>query len=398
MSALTCFVALALAPFAAMFFSEPRLIPVMQVLSLAFLINCFTVIPTATLERNLAFRGRSFVELGSGLTGNLITLWLAYHGAGVWSLIWGNLATAFFRALGLNIISPFRHWPDFRVSRAYHLITFGAQVALNKVLWFVYSQADIFIAGKLLGKSALGNYSVAMHLASLPVQRVSAIINQVAFPAFSRASSDVGSVGRYLLMSVRSISFFAFPITWGLASIAPEIVRVLLGPSWEDAIAPLDPVVADHAASDHEPGHPRRAAGRRQAGCEPAQHVLVACCVMPVAFLIGCQYGLLGVVAGLGYLLSLSSCWAISFGRCRCWKRALSAYLGAMARSALIAAAMYGAVTLGRSTIALPPLPAMIALIADRRGHLQRSLPAFQPQGLPGGAVVAAKVGAGTAP
>ena len=42
----------------------------------------------------------------------------------------------------------------------------------------------------------------------------------------------------------------------------------------------------------------------------------------------------------------------------------LPAYLGAMARSALIAAAMFGAVTLGRSRIVLPPLPAMIALIA----------------------------------
>ena len=361
-SALTCFVALALAPLAAMFFSEPRLVLVMQVLSLAFLINCFAVIPTATLERNMAFRGRSFVELGSGLSGNLLTLWLAYRGAGVWSLIWGNLATALVRAVGLNIISPFRHWPDFRVSRAYHLITFGAQVALNKVLWFVYSQADIFIAGKLLGKSALGNYAVAMHLASLPVQRVSAIINQVAFPAFSRASGDAGNVGRYLLMSVRSIAFFAFPITWGLASIAPEIVRVLLGPAWEDAIVPLtllslimplrimSPVI--HGAL--------QGVGRPDVSL---RNTFLACCVMPVAFLIGCQYGLLG----------LSLAWVICFPvvvlanlirSLPLLETRLSAYLGAMARSALIAAAMYGAVTLGRSTIALPPLPAMIALIA----------------------------------
>jgi teichuronic acid exporter len=184
----------------------------------------------------------------------------------------------------------------------------------------------------------------------------------VAFPAFSRASGDAGSVGRYLLLSARSIAFFAFPITWGLASIAPEIVRVLLGPAWEDAIVPLtllslimplrimSPVI--HGAL--------QGVGRPDVSL---RNTFLACCVMPVAFLIGCQYGLLG----------LSLAWVIAFPvvvlanlirSLPLLATRLTAYLGAMARSALIAAAMFGAVTLGRATIALPQLPTMIALIA----------------------------------
>jgi len=359
--ALTCFVAVALAPVAATFFSEPRLIPVMQVLSFGFLINCFTVIPTATLERNLVFRGRSFIDLGSGLIGNILTLGLAYNGAGVWSLIWGNLATALLRALGLNFISPFKHWPDFRIARAYRMISFGAMVALNRVLWFVYSQADVFVAGKVLGKAPLGFYSVAMHLASIPAQRVSSVINQVAFPAFARARHDVGSVGRNLLLSVRSISFFAFPVSWGLASVAPEVVRVLLGPTWLEATTPLILLSLIMPLRILSPvTH-----GALQAVGKPGISVrnnLFACIVMPIAFLVGCQYGLLGL--SLAWVLAFPLVVLTNLFRSLHWlETKLRSYLFAMLRPAAIGAAMFGVVTLGRSLIALPQLPELIALI-----------------------------------
>jgi teichuronic acid exporter len=360
--ALALLVAFALAPLAALFFSEPRLIPVMQVLGLAFLINCFAVIPTASLERNLVFRGRSVVELGAGLTGNLLTLALALHGAGVWSLVWGNLATALCRTLGMNIISPFAHWPDFHISRAFRLISFGAKVALNRVLWFVYTQADVFVAGKVLGKAPLGYYSVAMHLASMPAQRVSAIINQVAFPAFSRAAQEAGSVGRYLLLAVRSISFIAFPVTWGLASVAPEIVRVLLGAAWTDATTPLallSLVMPLRILSPVTHGA-LQAIGRPEVS---VNNNILACCVMPIAFLVGAQYGLLGL--SLAWVLCFPLVVLANLARSLpLLETRLPAYLSALVRPAAISAAMIGAVTLGRSLISLPQLPLMLVLIS----------------------------------
>ena len=358
---LTCLVAFVLAPFAATFFSEPRLTQIMQVLGLQFLLYAFAVIPTARLERNLAFRGRSVVEFVAGLVGNAITVVFAYYGHGVWSLIWGNLGMALCRTLGLNIISPFKHLPDFHLSRAYHLISFGAQVALNKILWFIYSQADIFIAGKILGKSPLGLYSVSMHLASMPAQRVSGIINQVAFPAFSRAKHDVGSVSYYLLLSVRSISFCAFPIFWGMASVSPEIVRVLLGPAWEEAITPLallslimplrilSPVIHGALQGVGKPGVSLR-------------NTIFACFVMPLAFLFGCQFGLLGL--SLAWVLAFPLVVLDNLIRSLPWlETPLSSYVLAMAKPFGIAVVMYAVVTLGRAVLDMPQIPELIILI-----------------------------------
>ena len=82
-------------------------------------------------------------------------------------------------------------------------------------------------------------YSVAMQLASLPVQRVTAIVSQVAFPVFARIQDDPALAGQHLIKGVRLLSFLAFPMLWGISSIASEIVTVLLGAKWESAIVPL---------------------------------------------------------------------------------------------------------------------------------------------------------------
>src|SRR4030095_11317112 len=108
-----------------------------------------------------------------------------------------------------------------------------------QVLWFIYTQIDVVIAGRWLGKELVGFYTVAMHVASLPNQRIAAIINQVAFPAFASIQHDVKAVGRHLLLGVRVLSFIAFPVLWGISSVAPEIVTVVLGAKWNPATLPL---------------------------------------------------------------------------------------------------------------------------------------------------------------
>src|SRR5262245_33331658 len=234
--ALCLVTAFVLAPLTATYFDEPRLTRVMQILGLQFLPNALTVIPIALLERELQFRGRSLVDLASAVGAGVITLVLAYRGFGVWALVWGNLAQVILRAGGLNAIRPFLHLPSLRFSSGGRLFRFGRDVVFARLLWFCYSQADSFIAGKVLGTHSLRLYSVSMHLASLPVQRASAIVNQVAFAAFARANRQVGRVDFHALKSVRALSFFAFPTLWGMSSVAPELIDVLLGPSWAPAI------------------------------------------------------------------------------------------------------------------------------------------------------------------
>jgi len=234
-----CGLMLVAAPGIALFYDEPRLTLVVRVISTQFLINAIGLVPDAMLRRSLEFKRLSILEMATAVLGNVVTLGLAILDQGVWALVLGGVVAGLVRAAALHVARPVRLWPSFGFGHARRLVSFGATLTLSRVLSFVFSQADILIGGKVLGKDALGSYSVAMHLATLPMQRVSSVINEIAFSAFAKIQGDRDAITSNLRLAVRLIALTAFPALWGLALIAPELVRLVMGPRWQDVILPL---------------------------------------------------------------------------------------------------------------------------------------------------------------
>ncbi len=282
------------APLMARFFDDPALTLLIRVLALQFVIAPFGLVPEVLLQRGLNFRARSLLDLTQAVATSVATLALAWGGHGVWSLVIGTLVGAVWRTVSVNCVAPFPHLPKFSVDGMRSLLTFGGKVSASRFLWFVFSQADTVIIGRTLGNEILGVYAVALHLASLPVQRVSSILNQVAFPALARYQNDRAAIGRQLLRAFELVSLVAFPVLWGLASTASDIVLVFLGQHWEGAILPLRvlalimpfrTVVQFLPAVTDAVGRPGVA----------LQNGIVACTLMPLAFYFGTHWGIFGV-------------------------------------------------------------------------------------------------------
>lgn len=236
--ALAAVLALA-APLIGAFFSEPRVVPVIRVLSLQFVIGAFDVIPNVQLQRRMEFRKRSLMDLTGAIIASVTTLVLAFAGAGVWALVVGSIAGQIWTTIVINCLAPFLHWPELSVKGMRSLLTFGGHLTLAGLFGTFVSQIDVIICAKVLGNEILGFYSVGIQLASLPSQKIAGLVNQVAFPTFSRMQNDVRKVGENVLLGARILSFFAFPLLWGISSIAPEIVEVVLGAKWMQSVVPL---------------------------------------------------------------------------------------------------------------------------------------------------------------
>ena len=270
-------VAFFIAPLASSFFGEARLELVLQVIVLQFLPAAFGVVPAALLTRDMKFQGRAVVDFASSFGGALITLAMAHWGYGVFALAWGSVAIAAIRAVGLNTLSPF-----------------GRNVVQTQFLWFFYSQADAFIVGKVLGKHDLGIYSVSMDLASLPASRVSGILNQVVFPTLSKIQRDGGTIGKPLLKGMRGVSLLSFPVMWGISSVSPELIQAFLGEKWLEAILPLSLLCLIMPLRVLSPlmHNGLYAVGRADVSF---QITGVTAAVMCSAFLVGVQFGLIGL-------------------------------------------------------------------------------------------------------
>jgi PST family polysaccharide transporter len=193
----------------------------------------------AVLRRRLAFRELSIVALLSSATASLASVAVAAAGWGVWALVAGYYVDLVLKALfALFLVRP--HFVRPRIGEETRgLLRFGVGGTLALMLNFWALQGDYVVVGSVLGPKPLGYYSRAYQLISTVPGMLGRIHNMVLFPAFSRAQSDRGYLEKALLVGTEATAALTLPLSaWGLV-LGPEIIFVLLGPGWEEAIVPF---------------------------------------------------------------------------------------------------------------------------------------------------------------
>ena len=277
------------------FFNEPTVAPILQVLSLQFFLIPIESIPYALLQKAMKFKKMAIVEVSTGIIGGTATLIFAINGYEVWALVYGNLVLVTCRALLLNLFSPWFGLPDFTNLRSIKkLVTYGGVITLEHTIRFFYTRADTFIVGKILGAKMLGYYSVAMHLSSLPMQRMNSIINQVAFPAFSQIQDDKEKIRNSMCSGIKLTALISFPIFFGLASVAEDGILLVLGQNWSQAILPimiLSLIMPLRMIANLYPTV-ARSCGRADIS---VGNLVIGSILLPVSFYIGSFWGLAGV-------------------------------------------------------------------------------------------------------
>ena len=344
------------APLLAAFYEEARLINVIRVLAIQFLLLATITIPSAMLQREMQFKKLAMTEMAASVCGNACVLIAAWQGLAVWSLVIGALTESSLKAIALTLLGPVRVLPRFSFTGTRQLFSFGGYVTLSRVLWYVMAQSDVLIAGKTLGTELLGYYSVSIHLASLPMQKVSVIINQVAFPAFARLQDQSELVTRHFVRSAGLLGMVAFPVMWGISSVAPEIVAAALGEHWLPAVLPLSvlPIIIPLRLLSAFLSTTAQSVGHQNVDF---RNTVTGALLMPPAFLVGSFWGLQGLL--VAWVIAVPLVFALNFQRALpILGVPLRAFLlRALFRPALAAGVMYGSVWGARMLLPAKTLP-----------------------------------------
>jgi O-antigen/teichoic acid export membrane protein len=103
----------------------------------------------------------------------------------------------------------------------------------------VNAATDNLVVARVLGAGALGLYTVAFRLASVPAVVVSQVLRTAMFTVLCRLRDDVAASRRVYLANVQRIALLAAPVGIALMVAAEPIVRTLLGERWLEAVTPL---------------------------------------------------------------------------------------------------------------------------------------------------------------
>lgn len=288
---------------------EPRLANIVRVLAFQFALNAIDAVPQAIAYREMQWKRMAGIELAVMLLGSAVTLALAWLGAGVWALVVGTIAsgvlrTALFVGLGTFV------WPSFQSGGMGRHLRFGGAVTAGRLLWQFTFQADVLIAGRFLTSQAVGLYSVALHLATLPMNKAMAILNQVAFSAVARLQDDRPRMRERLLDALRLLALGAIPALWGVCAVAPEFVDVVLGPAWHPAIFALQIVSLLTPVRMLGAVFSTALAGIGRADLD-LRNMAIGAVVLPAAFLIGVQWGVDGLAASWAVGVPIASAWSL---------------------------------------------------------------------------------------
>ncbi len=348
------------APLISWVYGVERLTLLIQVAASQFLISGIATLPQALAQRTFKFRRLAGIELGSVLASSFATLGLAWYGAGVWSLVLGSLTGAAVRTLMLATGGLVR--PSFRLAGVRKFLAVGGAVMFGRLTWQIVYQSDVLIGARRLGVTEIGAYSVALQLATLPMQRIMSVLNQVALPAVARLQDDTERLRQRLVEASRLLAAVSVPMMWGISAIAPELVRVVLGQKWGDAVFPLQAISLIVPLRMISATFSTATLGIGRAGLDFRNNVVTAI-VLPSAFFAGTFWGVDGLAAS--WLAAIPLVFALNFPRVA---RALSVTVGDVARAvwrALAAGvAMYLAVVALRTALGETPelvrLPVLI--------------------------------------
>jgi O-antigen/teichoic acid export membrane protein len=278
------------------FFRVPALPAVIVVMSANFLITGFKTVPASLLQREFNFKRLSLIDTLAAVMQSLCVLALAWWGAGYWSLALGTVIAALVSTT-LSVASRPSGFARPRLKSIEHALSFSWQVLVARLSWTLYSDADFLVAGRMLGASALGAYTFAWNLATLPVEKVTALVGQVTPAFFSANQSDQGELRRHLRTLTEGIALFTFPATIGLALVAPEFVSFALGERWSGAVAPLE-VLAFYGSMRSVSA----LLGPLLTAVRETRFVMwvnvMAAVLMPTAFYFGSRWGAAGIAWG----------------------------------------------------------------------------------------------------
>ena len=224
------------APLIAAYYKRQELLLLTQVLSFSFIINSLTTVQYAYLKKRMEFSKFTKYSISSGVISGLLGVILAYHGFGVWALVWQSLLGSVIYAI---LIWVFSHWKpelSFSFKALKQLWGYGFRMFLSGILESIYTRVDVLIIGRLFPADILGYFQRAKSLDQLVVTYSSSSLMQVLFPVLSSIQHDLTRFKEVVTKAYNYLNIVVFFILGWLYLGAEDLISILFSDKWLPAV------------------------------------------------------------------------------------------------------------------------------------------------------------------
>ena len=239
LSLLTALFVAAMAPVLSWFYREPRLVPVTLVMAGAISLLGLTYVHESLLMRQMRFGTLSLLDLGALAASVLVGIASAVLGTGYWALVGQTVTLFMVRGVGLWLACDWRPDPAVRrggSSRLREIVSYGGDLSAYRVLRYGGTNLGHVLIGYFGGAVALGLYQNAFRWAHYPVMQVYSPLRSLAVAALSKVRRDTEAFRAAVRQGFLPLYTLVIPLLAFMFAQAANVILVLLGDQWRDAI------------------------------------------------------------------------------------------------------------------------------------------------------------------
>lgn len=225
-----------IAPLLADFYDDSDLINICRLLSVCMLFNALNIVPNGLMLKAKRFRTVAMRTLFFQVLCGIAAIWGALNGLGIYALI----ITPVLSSIGVFAVNYY-NYPQKLIFN----IDFGAvkRVCAYSSFQFLFSFINYFsrnidklIIGKYFSMTDLGYYDKSYRLMQLPLQNITFVISPVLHPVLSSLQNDKCQLSDKNISITVLLSYISFPLGILLYFCAGDIVEIIFGPQWKNAV------------------------------------------------------------------------------------------------------------------------------------------------------------------
>lgn len=234
--------------FAAMLYhTTPAIRWMTAVASVKILFTMMARVYVAQMRRSGNFKMLASRTLLGKVLGGVGGIAVALWGFGAWAVIAQALIMEFVSIVVLMLSDRRRIavYIDWRVLR--ELLTAGLPIAINVLSAQALQRGANVVLGITAGASAVGMFNMALRIIDLPRTAIYNGLMSYALPVFARRSAEPSRLIAIICASTAISGFLLTPLFVGIALTADDIILLIFGAKWTEAI-PMLQVLACAAA------------------------------------------------------------------------------------------------------------------------------------------------------
>lgn len=220
------------APLIAMYYHEPRLIPLSRYAFIGFFIASFSTTPRAILFKNIRAKEQTFISILALVSSGLVGLTMALCGMSYWGIATQSIVFVTVGTIATWHFSRWRPSLKFTFKPVREMFGFSSKMLVTNIFNCVNNNVFTLVLGNSYKPSEVGSYTQANKWNTMGSQFITGIVQGVAQPTFVQVGRDSQRLRQTFRKMLRFTSFISFPLMFLLLTVAPEFITFLLTDKW----------------------------------------------------------------------------------------------------------------------------------------------------------------------